>query len=108
MSEQTSPGDDPSGAISMRTAVEGDVPALRALIPCSVRALSAGYHSPEVIEAAIERIFGVDTQLIEDGTYFVAESAGTIVGAGGWSRRRKLGGDRWPEHETSSSHVPPS
>jgi len=73
-----------------------DVRFLRALIPASVRALSAGYYSPAQIEAAIEQIFGVDTALIDDGTYFVAVTPGGLVGAGGWSRRRTLfGGDRW-------------
>jgi len=88
----------------LRLATRDDVPRLRELIPLSVRSLSAGYYSPEQIERAIERIFGVDTQLIDDGTYFVAETEAGIVGAGGWSRRRKLfGGDRWPAHETTGS-----
>jgi len=61
-----------------------------------VRDLSAGYYSPAQIEAAIERIFGVDTRLIADGTYFVAATPGLVVGAGGWSRRRTLfGGDQF-------------
>jgi GNAT superfamily N-acetyltransferase len=80
---------------SLRLATPRDVPELAELIPRSVRALSEGIYSPQQIEAAIERIFGVDSQLIEDGTYFVAEAGGRIVGAGGWSRRRTLyGGDR--------------
>jgi GNAT superfamily N-acetyltransferase len=41
-----------------------------------------------------ESIFGVDRQLIRDGTYFVAERDGMIVACGGWSPRESLcGGD---------------
>jgi GNAT superfamily N-acetyltransferase len=81
---------------TLRSAGLSDIVRLRELIPASVRALSASVYSRSQIEAALERIFGVDTKLIEDGTYFVADVAGTIVGAGGWSRRRTLfGGDQF-------------
>lgn len=73
----------------------GDVPALEELIPLSVRALQAGHYSPAQMEAAIGPVFGVDRQIIADGTYFVVEDAGRIVGCGGWSRRKAVfGGDR--------------
>lgn len=73
-----------------------DIPQLEALIPLSVRALHAPYYSPAQIEAALGPVFGVDRQLIRDGTYFVMEDAGDIVGCGGWSRRKTLyGGDRY-------------
>ena len=85
--------------ISIRTATRDDVEALRALIDVSARGLSAGYYTPEQIEAAVAEVFGVDTQLVDDGTYYVAEAAGNpglLVGCGGWSRRQTLfGGDRW-------------
>jgi GNAT superfamily N-acetyltransferase len=72
-----------------------DVPALEALIPLSVRALQSQNYSPAQMEAALGPVFGVDRQLIADGTYFVAEKAGRIVGCGGWSRRKAVfGGDR--------------
>ena len=72
-----------------------EVPALEALIAASVRALSVGYYSSEQIESALANVFGVDTQLIADGTYFVAELDGQIVGCGGWSQRKTLfGGDQ--------------
>ena len=65
------------------------------LIPESARALSVGYYTPEQTEAAIRHVFGVDSQLIADGTYFVVEDGATIVACGGWSRRRALyGGDQ--------------
>src|SRR3989475_8325821 len=77
-----------------RLAREDDLPALEALIPVSVRALQAPYYSSTQMEAALGPVFGVDRQLIRDGTYFVAENDGAIVGCGGWSRRRSLyGGD---------------
>jgi len=84
-----------SSSIRVRVATPADLPALRALIPDSVRALSRGYYSPEQIESAIRHVFGADTQLIADGTYFVAELDERIAGCGGWSRRRTLfGGDQ--------------
>ena len=57
-----------------RPAQDKDVPALEQLIPLSVRALQAGHYSPAQMEAALGPIFGVDRQLIRDGTYFVVES----------------------------------
>ncbi len=78
-----------------RLATIGDVPALVELIPLSARALSRGYYSEEQTEAAIRYIFGPDTHLISDGTYFVVEERGVLAGCGGWSRRRTLyGGDQ--------------
>jgi GNAT superfamily N-acetyltransferase len=57
--------------------------------------LQAGHYAPEQIEGAIGTVFGVDRQLIADGTYFVAECDERIVGCGGWSKRQTLyGSDR--------------
>jgi GNAT superfamily N-acetyltransferase len=85
------PSDD--GKYQLRVARLQDEPALRELIARSIRALGAGDYSPEQIEAALNGAFGVDTQLIRDGTYFVAVTApGEIVACGGWSRRRTLFG----------------
>ncbi len=81
--------------VVVRLAGERDLPALRELIPASVRALSRSYYSPAQIESAIRHVFGVDTQLIADGTYFVAHEGSKIAGCGGWSRRNTLfGGDQ--------------
>lgn len=78
-----------------RLARFNDVPALERLIPQSARALQAGCYTPEQIESALGPVFGVDRQLIEDGTYYVVEAEGRVAGGGGWSRRRaQYGGDR--------------
>jgi GNAT superfamily N-acetyltransferase len=84
----------------LRLAHEEDVSALEALIPLSVRALQSTYYSRAQIEAALGPVFGVDRQLIRDGTYFIAEQDRVIIGCGGWSKRRALyGGDRSRERE---------
>src|SRR6266850_7281711 len=78
-----------------RLAREEDVPALQELIPLSARELQARYYSSAQIEAALGPVFGVDRQLIRDGTYFIVERDGKVVGCGGWSRRKSLyGSDR--------------
>jgi len=77
----------------LRTATHGDRAALQTLIARSARALGARDYRPEQIEAALQGAFGVDSQLIDDGTYFVAETRdGELIGCGGWSRRRTLYG----------------
>ncbi len=81
--------------IEYRLAELTDIPQLETLIPASVRELQRDFYTSEQIEGAIGTVFGVDTQLIRDGTYFVAIADGRIVGCGGWSRRKTLyGGDR--------------
>lgn len=79
----------------IRLAGEEDIPALEALIPLSVHGLQSGAYSEAQRHAALGPVFGVDRQLIRDGTYFVVLDGERIVGCGGWSRRRALyGGDR--------------
>lgn len=86
--------------ITIRVATRDDEPALRELIPRSARGLSAGYYSDEQTEAAIRYVFGVDSRLIADGTYLVAECDGVLCGCGGWSKRRTLyGGDQYKREE---------
>jgi GNAT superfamily N-acetyltransferase len=76
-----------------RHAGAADIPALRRLIDRAIRELQSGFLSPEQIEAS-RSLMGLDTQLIEDGTYFVIASGGIIAGSGGWSRRATpYGGD---------------
>ncbi len=85
----------------VRLARPSDVPALQTLIAASVHGLQAGDYTPAQLEGALASVYGVDTRLIADGTYFAIESdhagdAPQIVGCGGWSRRKTLyGGDQY-------------
>ncbi len=84
-----------SAGVRLRLARPDDVPALEALIARSARGLSAPYYTAEQTEAAVRHVFGVDTRLVADRTYFVIEEEGRLVACGGWSRRRTLyGSDR--------------
>jgi len=90
----------------LRPAIEDDIPALHQLIEASVRGLQAGDYTPAQIEGALRSVLGLDTQLIADRTYFVAEwvvQSATIprlAGCGGWSKRKTLfGADRGPGRE---------
>ena len=101
--------------IQLRLAVPEDVPVLRELIDASVRGLQTQDYTPAQIEGALNTVFGVDSQLIADGTYIVAqpepnaiERTGAkhaqtelmIVGCGGWSKRKTLyGSDHWTGRE---------
>ncbi len=83
---------------SLRLARADDQPALESLIERSARELSRGDYSEEQVSAALAGAFGVDSQLVRDGTYFVLtithEGVEQIVAAGGWSYRKALfGGD---------------
>jgi GNAT superfamily N-acetyltransferase len=104
--------------IRIRPAVSADIPILRTLIDASVRGLQTRDYTPSQIESALATVYGVDTQLIADETYFVAEvgtgeggcaaetagqrSVPLIVGCGGWSKRKTLyGGDQWTGREAA-------
>src|SRR4029077_1923705 len=67
------------------------------------RGLQTQDYTSAQIEGALKTVFGVDSQLVADGTYIVAEAdSNVIVGCGGWSKRATLyGGDRWTEREDS-------
>jgi GNAT superfamily N-acetyltransferase len=92
-----------TNSINLRLACLEDIPALAALIPVSARSLQASYYTPAQIEGALGTVFGVDSQLIQDGTYFIAESENQIVGCGGWSKRKTLyGGDSRTVREASA------
>lgn len=86
----------------LREARLDEVPALEELIAASARGLGRGDYSAAQIEAALAGTFGVDSELIRDGTYFVVEVEGVLAACGGWSRRRTMfGGDRRPGRESS-------
>ena len=78
-----------------RVATNADIGRISSLIEQSVRGLSRGFYSDEQITSALRFVFGPDTQLIADRTYFVIEIEGSLAAAGGWSRRRThYGGDQ--------------
>lgn len=80
---------------TIRPALAADVPLLRTLIERSALALSAGFYTQQQIAAVTREVFGVDSQLVEDGTYLVIEAQGAIVACGGWGRRStSFGGDQ--------------
>src|SRR5487761_297187 len=88
--------------VRIRRAIPDDIPALREVIDASVRGLQTRDYTAAQIESALKTVYGVDSQLIADGTYFVVEAefsegkCPAIVGCGGWSKRHTLyGGDRW-------------
>jgi GNAT superfamily N-acetyltransferase len=85
--------------LQIRLATLSDIPALEELIRASVTGLSAEYYTSQQIKSALAHVFGVDTQLIADETYFVAEVERQLAGSGGWSKRRTLfGGDQSKAH----------
>lgn len=89
----------------VRLATPADVPVVKSLIEMSVRGLQARDYTPTQLEAALASVYGVDTQLIADRTYFAVETTSLpaeIVGCGGWSKRKTLyGGDQWRAREDS-------
>lgn len=97
--------------IHIRKAAAADVPRLREVIEASVRGLQAEDYSPAQIEGALKSVYGVDSQLIADGTYLVADielqnrqsqDTPEIVACGGWSKRKTLyGGDQYAAREDS-------
>jgi len=91
-----------SSSFSTRVATSTDVPAIAALIKTSVRILQAPDYTDAQIENALATVFTPDTQLLADGTYFLAHAAsGELAGCGGWSFRKTLyGGD----HDITRTH----
>ena len=92
---------DPS--LSIRIARSADIAAARLVITKSARELQLRDHTSAQIESALKTVYGVDSRLVADGTYFVAQASsnnGQVVGCGGWSKRRTLfGGDAWRDRD---------
>ena len=87
---------------TIRKARLDDRDAIQELIAASARGLSQADYSNEQIESALSDVFGVDTSLIADGTYFVAEVDGQLAGCGGWSKRKTLfGGDQFATRDAA-------
>lgn len=84
----------------IRKALIEERDSMQKLIAESARHLSRAHYNDQQIETAIATVFGVDTDLIEDGTYFVVEIDGNLAGCGGWSKRKTLyGGDQFTSRD---------
>jgi GNAT superfamily N-acetyltransferase len=82
--------------LSHRLASPADVEPLRRLMDAAIGELQKPFLDAAQIESS-RALMGLDTQLIDDGTYFVVEADGALAGCGGWSRRATLyGGDQSP------------
>ena len=81
-------------AFSHRLAQNKDLDAVSALMELAISELQKAYLDTEQIESS-RAIMGLDTQLIDDQTYFIVEQDAAMLGCGGWSRRATLyGGDQ--------------
>lgn len=93
--------------MEIRRARPSDTEELAALIEASVRALGPPHYDEEQIESSLRHLFGVDTTMIEDGTYLVAHENDVLVGCGGWSRRKTpFGGDQAEEYRDAELREP--
>ena len=79
------------GSLGIRLATQDDVAQLQPIIEAAIEQLQRGFLAPDQIRSS-HAIMGIDTLLINDGTYFVVEIGGEIAGCGGWSRRATLYG----------------
>ena len=76
-----------------RLATPADLDALHHVMERSIAHNQSDFLDPDQV-AASHKVMGLDSQLVRDGTYFMAESEGRIAGCGGWSFRATLyGGD---------------
>ncbi len=91
----------------VRLATVEDVPRLERLVELSIRQLAPGYYDDRQIESSLQQLYGVDTQLVRDGTYYVVECQRQVVGCGGWSRRlTPFGGDSAGEIRDAGLRTP--
>jgi GNAT superfamily N-acetyltransferase len=82
--------------LTHRLARRADLDALKALMDAAISELQKPFLDESQI-ASSRAIMGLDTQLIDDGTYFIVKADGQLAGCGGWSRRATLyGGDQTP------------
>jgi GNAT superfamily N-acetyltransferase len=89
-------------SITLRRAARADIPLLAGVIERSAHGLSTADYTRAQVAGALRGAFGVDTQLVDDGTYFVAAEGGVIAGCGGWSFRATLfGGDSRTDRDAS-------
>ena len=82
--------------LTHRIARRADLDALREVMEAAISELQKPFLDAAQI-AASHTFMGLDTQLVDDGTYFIVELDGSLAGCGGWSRRNTLyGGDTTP------------
>jgi GNAT superfamily N-acetyltransferase len=87
--------------LTHRLATRADLDRLRALMDAAISELQKPFLDARQIESS-RTIMGLDTQLIDDGTYFLVETDGQLAGCGGWSRRATLyGGDHTPGRDAA-------
>jgi GNAT superfamily N-acetyltransferase len=91
----------PTG-LTWRPAKPADISAINALTARSIRALHKESYDESVINEAVVHAYGVDWQLVRDGTYFVVEIDDVVVGAGGWSYRQTIAGAHGPDAPAAS------
>ena len=79
----------------LRPATLDDVAAIGGLVEASIRGFGSDLYDGDQLASSLNHLFGIDRQLVDDGTYYVIERGGEIVAAGGWSfRRTTYGGDQ--------------
>src|SRR5215213_1299201 len=82
--------------LTHRLAQRDDLDLLKALMDTAISQNQKTFLNESQI-ASSRAIMGLDTQLIDDGTYFIVEAEGQLAGCGGWSRRATMyGGDQTP------------
>lgn len=90
---------------TLRVATMDDIPALHRLIERSVNGLQAGEYTDAQRAGALGHTLGLDTQLVKDGTYFIASPVGepeVVAASGGWSyRSTTFGSDGAAERDAS-------
>jgi GNAT superfamily N-acetyltransferase len=78
--------------LAHRLARTDDIDAIRVVMDLAISELQRGFLDDDQI-ASSRAIMGLDSQLIEDGTYFIVEDGGAVAGCGGWSRRATMYGN---------------
>jgi GNAT superfamily N-acetyltransferase len=78
-----------AGALTSRLATRDDIPALVSLMRAAIDELQSGFLDAAQIKAS-RALMGLDSRLIDDRTYYVAEYDGQVAGCGGWSRRAAI------------------
>ncbi len=96
-----------STAFTIRPAIRSDIAILEALAERSIRGLAGGHYDPHQIDSSLRYLYGIDSQLVDDGTYLVVEHDREVIACGGWSwRRTPFGSDRAGEVRDAARRAP--